>query len=85
MSIGFKESNASAGVDAAGRNLTSDATTQRMRQFVSLRGVSVAWYASSFPAIAGRIPLQLALVAELRRHPNIDYLEPEGVGTFSTR
>lgn len=82
VSIGFKEANAPRGVDATGRNITSEATAHAMKRLLLSRGMTFSWQASRQAAVAGRLPLDLALVAELRRHPNIDYLEPYSFGTY---
>jgi hypothetical protein len=83
VSIGFKEAGSARGVDAAGRNVTSEQTTQAMKGFLVARGVRLTWQASTLPGVAGYLPLRLELVRELRRHPNVDYLEPAITGTWA--
>lgn len=82
VSIGFKEANAARGVDATGRNVTSVETAHAMKRLLLSRGMTFSWQSSGQAAVSGRLPLDLALVAELRRHPNIDYLEPHSYGTW---
>lgn len=83
VSIGFKETGSGYGVDPQGRNVTSDETVATMRQLILSRGVEVSYDFKFIPAVIGRIPLSPALVAELRRHPNVDYLEPDVGGTWA--
>jgi hypothetical protein len=78
--IGFREAGQSRGVDERGRVLTSAETVARMRQLVRERGVVIE-HEYDLPAIAGRMPVGLELVRELRHHPNVDYLEPIFPGT----
>ena len=85
VSIGFKEAGAVRGVDATGRNLTSDETKHATKQLLLQRGMTFTWQASGIPAVSGRIPLRLRLISDLRRHPNIDYLEPASFGTLSSQ
>lgn len=82
VAMGFKEAGAMRGVDERGTNLTSEATTIRMQQFVLQRGFVVTWLPTRQPAMVGRIPLDLALISELRRHPNVDYLEADLPGVY---
>jgi hypothetical protein len=79
--IGFREAGQSRGVDEWGRVLTSAGTVARMRQLVRERGVVIEHEYDLIPAVAGRMPVGLELVRELRHHPNVDYLEPIFPGT----
>lgn len=85
VSIGFKESGTAYGVDPDGRNVTTAETTIAMTQLVIERGVEVSYQFNRLPAVIGRIPLNAKLIGDLRRHPNVDYLEPDTFGTFSGR
>ena len=80
VSIGFKESNAPRGVDETGRNVTSAETSHAMKRLLLSRGMVFSWQTNNH--VSGRMPLSLKLVSELRRHPNIDYLEPYTFGTY---
>ncbi len=82
VSIGFKESHAPRGVDETGRNATSGETSHAMKRLLLSRGMVFSWQTDNH--VSGRLPLSLKLVSELRRHPNIDYLEPYTSGTLST-
>jgi hypothetical protein len=82
VGIGFKEAGMRRGVDPQGRNLTSAETTQSMKAFLLDRGITLIFQGGKMPAVGGRMPLRLELVTELRRHPNIDYVEPDIPGTF---
>ncbi len=83
VTVGFKEAGATRGVDATGRNVTSEQTTTAMKQLLLARGITFTWQATMIPAVAGYFPLRLELVRELRQHPNVDYLEPAVTGTFT--
>lgn len=80
--VGFKEAGTNRGVDTLGNNLTSEVTTQAMMQLLRDRGMAISWRSKYIPAVAGVLPLRLELIAEIRRHPNVDYLEPSPPGTF---
>lgn len=82
--VGVKEANAVRGVDPQGRNLTSTETVGRMKEYLAARGFQFE-YEYDLPFVAGVMPVRLALVRELRRHPNIDYLEPSFPGTWLGR
>lgn len=85
VSVGFKETGATYGVDPKGQNVTSDETTHAMKRLLLERGMDVRWQSVFIPAVSGRIPLRPELLAELRRHPNIDYIEPDVGGTWASR
>ena len=74
--LGFKEADASRGVDEQGRSITSAETVARMKSYVLERGFTVEHEYQLIPTVAGRIPTRLDLVTELRSHPNIDNIEP---------
>lgn len=80
--VGFKEAGTTRGVDLEGRSVTSDETTQAMKRLLLARGIVFTWQASTLPTVAGHFPLRIELVRELRKHPNVDYLEPAVAGTF---
>lgn len=83
--VGFKEASAPRGVDSFGVNLTSPATVASMKQYLLDRGFTFEWVSSDLPHGSGRIPLSQRLVSEVRRHSNIDYLEPIFPGVFLGR
>jgi hypothetical protein len=74
--IGFKETNASRGVNEQGENITSEETIVRMKAFVREHGVTIESEFRLIPTIAGRMPPRLDLVTTLRQHPNVDMIEP---------
>lgn len=74
--LGFKEADASRGVDEQGRSITSAETVARMKSYVLERGFSMEHEYQLIPTVAGRIPTSLELVSELRSHPNVDTVEP---------
>ncbi len=76
VSIGFKEADQRVGVDPRGRVLTTDETAHAMKRLLLARGMTFSWQASRIPAVSGSLPLSAELLRELRRHPNIDYIEP---------
>ncbi len=78
--IGFKEPNALAGVDEYGRVLVSPATVQQAKSDFAWRGFSVIYEYKLTPAILAEIPP--SAVAQLRRNPLIDYIEPETFGEW---
>lgn len=78
--IGFKDSEASDGVDNYGRVMASVAAVGRGRAFLASVGAAVDYEFPSFPVVHARV--SRALVAAIRHHPNIDYIEP--VTTFRT-
>lgn len=78
--VGFKEAGAVRGVDPQGRNLTQASTVERMHAFLAERGI-VLEFTYDLPGVSARMPARLDLVEELRRHANVDYLEPIFPGT----
>jgi hypothetical protein len=83
--VGFKEEGPARGVDPQGRNLTTAETVNRMKRYLVERGVTIEWQGGDLPHVSARMPTHLQLVRELRRHPNVDYLEPIFPGTFLNR
>ena len=83
--IGFREAGALRGVSVTGQNVTRPETRARMTALLQEAGVQIRWQAQHTPAVAGVMPLDRALVTALRRHPNVDYLEPVGRGTLLGR
>src|SRR6266567_895822 len=53
--IGFKEADAVRGVDPQGRNLTTQETVTRMKQYLIERGITVQW-AADLPHVTARMP-----------------------------
>lgn len=80
--VGFKEAGTARGVDTTGHSVTSEETTLAMKGWLVARGVRFTWQSAQLPSVAGHVPLRLDLVQEIRRHPNVDYLEPRIPGTF---
>jgi hypothetical protein len=74
--IGFKEADAEWGVDEQGQNITSEETLDRMKEWVQKRGVVITRESVLIPSITGTMPARADLVASIRGHENIDYLEP---------
>lgn len=85
VSIGFKEAEAARGVDEQGRVLTAPGTVARMKAYLVNLGVALELEYELLPAVVARMPARQELVAELRSHPNVDYLEPAFPGTRSGR
>ena len=83
--VGFKEAGAVRGVDPQGANLTSSETVSQMTRYLVDRGVTLEWQSANLPHVSGRMAPRLDLVRELRRHRNIDYLEPIFPGSFDVR
>lgn len=79
--VGFKEKGATRGVDPQGRSLTSAETFARMKVYLVERGITIDWAGIDLPHVSARMSARLALVTELRSHPNVDYLEPIFPGT----
>lgn len=73
--VGFKEALAERGVDGRGTVLTSDTTTDRMKEWLRGEGVTIT---SEYlqPAVAAVMEPDEDLVARVRNHPNIAYVEP---------
>lgn len=80
--VGFKEAGSARGVDELGRSLTSEATSQATKRMLLGVGMTFTWQASTIPAVAGTIPLDRKLLALLRAHSNVDYIEPVTSGSF---
>jgi len=76
VSVGFKEQWQVRGVDPYGKNLTSDATTQRMKDWLRGKGLRFEFEFIDIPSVVTTMPAELGLVREIRHHPNVDYLEP---------
>lgn len=74
--VGFKEEGAIRGVDPQGRSLTSAETVARMTTYLGEREITIQWAGVDLPHVSARMSARLDLVTELRRHPNVDYLEP---------
>ena len=76
--IGFKEANATDGVDSYGRVLTRSATTAGVRDLLRSLGVTLQYEFKNLPAVVAVIPP--SIVPALLANPNIDYVEPVGIG-----
>jgi len=83
--VGFKEASATRGVDQYGHNLTSAETISRTKRYLIDRGFTFEWESSDLPHASARMPLSRELVSEMRRHSNIDYLEPIFPGIYLGR
>ena len=79
--VGFKEEGSIRGVDPQGRSLTSAETVARMKSHLVEREITIEWAGIDLPHVSARMTARLELVTELRRHPNVDYLEPIFPGT----
>lgn len=79
--VGFKEEGATRGVDLQGRSLTSVETVARMKVHLAERNITIEWAAIDLPQVSARMSPELALVTDLRRHPNVDFVEPLFSGT----
>lgn len=72
--IGFKDSEASAGVDETGRVLVSSASVAASKARLRALGLEFEIEFIDMPTVVTRIPS--GLVAELRANPLIEYIEP---------
>ncbi len=79
--IRFKEADASDGVDPYGRVLTSGATTASMKALLRSMGATIQYEFKNLPAVAVSLPAKL--VPTLLVNPNIDYVEPPGIGRIA--
>lgn len=73
--VGFKEADASRGVDELGQNLTSQETFDRMKQWLREQGVAIT-REFLLPHVSATIEANTELVSRIRGHENVDYLEP---------
>ncbi|HET9983410.1 MAG TPA: hypothetical protein VFQ38_07475 [Longimicrobiales bacterium] len=73
--VGFKEANATVGVDERGRVLVSAETVARMKEYLRGLGLEVLreW---DKPFVVVRMNASESLVSALLSHPNIQYVEP---------
>ena len=79
--VGFKEEGAVRGVAPQGHSLTSAETVARMKSHLVEREITIDWAGIDLPHVSARMAARLELITELRRHPNVDYLEPIFPGT----
>lgn len=77
--VGFKEAEAEAGVDDEGRSTTSKETVERMKEWIQEQGGTITREWSLTPGVTATMRGEPELVGVIRRHPNIDYLEPGGI------
>jgi hypothetical protein len=80
--IGFKEEDASRGVDEQGRVLVLEETVNRMTKWVQEQGVTITREFVFLPGVVGTMPAKAELVGKIREHKNIDYLEAAPPGGF---
>jgi hypothetical protein len=74
--VGYKETNATSGVDGKGNNMTSDSTVQHMTALLLQHGAMIEWSYELIPAVVAHIPTDVAFLTMLRDHPNVEYVEP---------
>lgn len=77
--IRFKEADALSGVDEQGKNVTSDETVERLKEWVREQGVTITSEWILHPGISGTMPGDPGLVSTLRAHENVDLVEPGGI------
>jgi hypothetical protein len=81
--IGFKEADAAQGVDETGHSITSVETVKRMKDWVRQQGMTIFFEYTLTPTIAATMAADVELVARVRGHENVDYLEPDMVGEYT--
>lgn len=73
--LGFKDSDAAFGVDPFGRILVSNASIDGARALLDRLGVQVVLELPPLPSVVAIVNAEQ--FAALRRHPLIDYIEPD--------
>lgn len=81
--IGFKDAGARDGVDNRGMVLASAGAVAEGLALVRSLGGEIQYEFKRIPAVAATI--DIAAVATLRAHPNIDYLEPSAAGSYDAQ
>jgi subtilisin family serine protease len=79
--IGFKNPLELAGVDERGRALASPASIAAGKAHLRTVGVGLEFEFIDMPMVIARMPA--ARLAQLRRHPLIEYIEPIFPGTYT--
>lgn len=79
--IGFKDPGATAGVDERGRVLASAASIAEAKTQLRALGIAIIFEVVDMPTVVARMPAEL--VAQLRRNPLIEYIEPIFPGTYN--
>jgi hypothetical protein len=80
VAIGFKEKGARGGVDDCGHVLVSDHTVKVAKEYLQSLGVKIKVESRYTPNVIAVI--NPSLVAQLRKHPLIEYVEPDVYGTY---
>lgn len=78
--IGFKDPDATAGVDEIGRVLASRSSIAAAKALLRQQGIPLEFEFIDMPAVVARIPA--TAVTGLRHHPLIEYIEPIFPGTY---
>lgn len=82
VAVGFKNEGARGGVDRRGRVLASSQSEEEGKGFLRERGLTFDVEFELLPAVSLTLPRgREGLVAEIRAHPNVDYIEPLFPGT----
>lgn len=77
VAVGFKDPEARGGVDGRGRVLASSQSEEEGKRFLRERGLAFDVEFELLPAVSLTLPQgREELVAEIRAHPNVDYIEP---------
>lgn len=76
--IGFKDVDAAAGVDEAGRVLASASAVAAAKTELHRLGVEIESEFIDMPSVVARMPagMPITLLGQLRRNPLIEYIEP---------
>lgn len=77
--IGFKEAGADRGTDENGQSVTSEETVERMKTWLTDQGVTIEYESQLLPTVIAVVPIDTELIARIRDHENVDYLEPAAV------
>jgi hypothetical protein len=81
--VGFKDPDASAGVDEQGRVLASNASIVAGKAYLQKLDIVITWEPVDMPHVAARMPGKL--VSQVRANPYIEYIEPIFPGTYAGR
>lgn len=79
--IGLKSPDAAEGVDGKGRVLISAADLAEGKRILVSLGVEILWEFRSVAAIVAKTTPDVAV--QLRRHPYVDYIEPDARGEWA--
>ncbi len=81
--IGFKDPTATDGVDNTGRVLASAQATEEGVRLLASLSATITYRFQKIPAVAATVPA--GIIAELRRSPYIDYVEPSAPGQWANQ